>query len=118
MASGGSGKPLAIDVEQMGDAAVVRLVGEVDLNVSPVLRARLKELTARKQPAIVVDMAGVPYIDSSGVATLVECLQGVSRYNGKLRLAALTQRAAGVFEISRLDTVFSIHRTVEEALAS
>ena len=113
-----SGKSLTIDVEQNGDAAVVHLEGEVDLNVSPRLRAALKELTGRRQPTIVIDMAGVPYIDSSGVATLVECLQSVSRYKGKLRLAALTQRASGVFEISRLDTVFSIHKTVEEALAS
>jgi len=107
---------LTISVDGSGETAVVRLAGEVDLNVSPQLRARLKELVREGRKKIIVDMAGVPYIDSSGVATLVECLQGVSRYGGKLRLAALGNRTRGVFEISRLDTVFSIHQTVEEAL--
>jgi len=116
MAVDHGGKSLSVTVEQVNDATVVRLDGEVDLNVSPTLRARLKTLTGERHPLIVIDMAGVPYIDSSGVATLVECLQSTSRYKGKLRLASLTKRAAGVFEISRLDTVFSIYRTVEEAI--
>ena len=115
MAADKGRKALEVTVEQVGDTTVVHLEGEVDLNVSPMLRAQLKELTRAARPLIVIDMAGVPYIDSSGVATLVECLQGVSRYKGCLRLARLTQRAAGVFEISRLDTVFSIHGTLEEA---
>jgi anti-sigma B factor antagonist len=111
------GKPgLKIDIQPTDQATVVRLAGDVDLNVSSQLRARLKELVREQRPRIVVDMAGVPYVDSSGVATLVECLQGVSRYGGKLCLAALTTRTRSVFEISRLDTVFSIARTVEEAL--
>ena len=116
MAVNPGGSKLGVSVEPSGEAAIVHLTGDVDLNVSPMLRGRLKELTADKRPLIVIDMAGVPYIDSSGVATLVECLQSTSRYKGKLRLASLTKRAAGVFEISRLDTVFSIYRTVEEAI--
>ena len=111
-----AGKPLSVTVETVRDATVVRLGGDVDLNVSPKLRAELKTLTGERRPLIVIDMSGVPYIDSSGVATLVECLQSTGRYKGKLRLASLSKRAAGVFEISRLDTVFSIHDTVEEAI--
>ena len=114
MAAGKDG--LTIDIEERPKATIVHLKGEVDLNVSPKLRAQLKELTGRRLPLIVIDMSAVPYIDSSGVATLVECLQSVSRYKGQLRLASLTPRASGVFEISRLDTVFAIYKTVEEAL--
>ena len=107
---------LTINVEQRLEGAVVRLTGDVDLSASPQLRSYLKELVRAETPRIIADMGGVSYIDSSGVATLVECLQGVSRYGGRLRLAALNKRTLGVFEISRLDTVFSIHATVEEAL--
>jgi anti-sigma B factor antagonist len=114
--AGDAGRILKINVEDRPEAVIVHLVGEVDLNVSPKLRAALKDLTAAKKPLIVVDMAEVPYIDSSGVATLVECLQSVSRYRGQLRLCQLTKRASGVFEISRLDTVFKIFGTLEEAL--
>jgi anti-sigma B factor antagonist len=107
---------LEISVEDQDKVAVVHLQGEVDLNVSPQLRTRLKELTQTKKPLIVIDMAGVPYIDSSGVATLVECLQGVSRYGGKLRLAAMGRQTLSVLEISRLDTVFSVFDSLEGAL--
>ncbi len=116
MGKSGSPGKLTVSTEEVGDATVVRLEGELDLHGSPGLRSRLKELARGERPLIVVDMAGVPYIDSSGVATLVECLQGVSRYGGTLRLAALGQRARGVFEISRLDTVFDIRPSLEEAL--
>jgi anti-sigma B factor antagonist len=118
MAMDREGRSLSIAVEQRADVMIVHLVGEVDLNVSPKLRAKLKEVTTKKAPFLVIDMAGVPYIDSSGVATLVECLQSVSRYQGKLHLCSLTPRASGVFEISRLDTVFRIFGTLEEAIKS
>lgn len=118
MTSDANKGPLGIDIEQMGDVSVVHLSGEVDLNVSPTLRTELQDLAATKAPLIVIEMSNVPYIDSSGVATLVECLQRVSRYKGSLRLCNLTNRARGVFEISRLDTVFSIYGTQEEALSA
>ena len=118
MAPDGNKGPLGIDIERVGDASVVHLKGEVDLNVSPTLRTELSDLTATKASVIVIEMSNVPYIDSSGVATLVECLQRVSRYKGSLRLCNLTNRARGVFEISRLDTVFSIFDTQEEALSA
>lgn len=110
------GGRLDITTAEQGGAVVVKLSGEVDLNVSPMLRQQLKGLTAAKHKLIVIDMAGVPYIDSSGVATLVECLQGLSRYGGTLRLAALGDRTRSVFEISRLDSVFSMMPTVEKAI--
>ena len=56
------------------------------------------------------------YIDSSGVATLVEALQIVNRYGGRLVLVGMTARVRGVFEIARLDTVFALASSVEEAL--
>jgi len=113
---GGAPNRLNITVEDSGPATIVHLEGDVDLNVSPLLRTRLKELTGSKTPKIVVNLAGVPYIDSSGVATLVECLQGVSRYGGKLHLAAMVRQARSVFGVSRLDTVFSIYDSLQEAL--
>ena len=112
----GGANRLDITVEENGPATIMHLAGDVDLNVSPVLRKRLKELTGAKKQKIVINLADVPYIDSSGVATLVECLQGVSRYDGKLHLAAMVQQTRSVFEISRLDTVFSIYTSLQEAL--
>lgn len=113
--SQGGGR-LNISTSSQQGATVVRLDGEVDLHVSPQLREQLKGLIAAKHERIVIDMSAVPYIDSSGVATLVECLQGLGRYGGVLCLAALGDRTRSVFEISRLDSVFSMFPSVEEAV--
>jgi anti-sigma B factor antagonist len=112
----GTGNRLEISTRDSGGAAVVTLEGEVDLHVSPLLREHLKALVSERRGTIVIDMAAVPYIDSSGVATLVECLQGLGRYGGQLRLAALGERTRSVFEISRLDSIFAMSETVKEAL--
>lgn len=64
----------------------------------------------------VVDLSGVTYIDSSGIASLVEALQETRRRGTHLALAAVSGSALRVFELARLDRVFSIYATVEEGL--
>jgi len=66
----------------------------------------------------VVDLSGVGYMDSSGVASLVKLLARVRRRQVDLKLAGMTRRVRSVFEITRLDTVFEIFASVQEALAS
>ncbi|NIR52502.1 STAS domain-containing protein [candidate division KSB1 bacterium] len=88
---------------------------DVDLESSPKLRNKLVELTDDQEQAILVDLANVKYMDSSGIATLVEALQKVGKYGGKLKIANLRQAVRDVFELSRLDKVFEIYPTIEEA---
>ena len=64
-----------------------------------------------------VDMAGVSYIDSSGVASLVESLQGARKAGCEFVLAAVSEPALRVLHLARLDTVFTIHESREAALA-
>lgn len=90
--------------------------GEVDLYSSPKLRKKLIELTEAQTRAILVDLSNVKYMDSSGVATLVEALQKVGKYGGKLKIASLRAAVKDVFELSRLDKVFDIYDTTEDAL--
>lgn len=95
------------------------VVGEVDVDVdlesSPKLRAKLMELTDAEEKTILVDLQNVKYMDSSGVATLVEALQKVRKYNGQLKIANLRDGVKDVFELSRLDKVFDIYLTIQEA---
>jgi anti-sigma B factor antagonist len=90
--------------------------GEVDLYSSPELRKKLIELTDGEVPAILVDLRNVKYMDSSGVATLVEALQKIGKYGGQLKIANLQTAVKDVFELSRLDKVFDIYETVDMAL--
>ena len=99
-------------------AAVVAITGEVDMHSSPELRNALIALTGSKVPAIVVDFTGVTYMDSSGIATCVECLRAVKSYGGSLRLAALNESILEIFNFAKLDMVFEIHGTVKDALGA
>lgn len=92
------------------------LSGELDYHSSPELREKLTELTSKQSPKILVDLGGVDYMDSSGIATFVEAFQKSKRYQGRLILAALTPTVRGVFEIAKLDSIFEISPTVKEAV--
>jgi len=104
-----------INVTSQGDIHVLELSGELDYHSSPELREKLTELTAKQAPKILVNLSGVDYMDSSGIATFVEAFQKTKRYQGRLILAALTATVRGVFEIAKLDSIFEIAPTVAEA---
>ncbi len=111
-----SGCPLR-DVRWVQDAAVANICGDIDLSRSAEFQQALLALLDRKPSRIVVNLRDVPYMDSSGVASLVKVLSRARRCGVGLALAAMTDRVRSVFEITRLDSVFEIHPTEEEALA-
>ncbi|MBA2433452.1 MAG: STAS domain-containing protein [Chthoniobacterales bacterium] len=97
---------------------VLPLEGEIDLHVSPGIAASLQEMVKAKPPQLVVDLSRVPYIDSSGLAVLIEAMQNVAAYGGKFALAGLQESVRPIFEIARLDQVFRIFPDVDAALAA
>ena len=97
---------------------VFPLEGEIDLHVSPGISASMKSLIADKPKQLVVDLSRVSYIDSSGLAVLIEGMQNVSSYGGKFALAGLQEGVRPIFEIARLDQVFRIYPDVDSALAA
>lgn len=104
------------EVRKAPEATVVVLAGDVDLHHSPDLHARLVEITTERPLRLLLDLRAVPYMDSSGVGTLVEVWRRVGAYKGKLVLFGLNSRVRSVFEITKLDTFFTICGTEEEAL--
>jgi len=101
-----------------GDALVVALRGEIDLNNSPELRGELFSLMGRQPPRkLVLNLAGVPYMDSSAIAVLVEVLQKVRKAGGKVCLSNLQPRVQGLIEIARLGTIFVIAKDEPDALS-
>lgn len=98
--------------------AIMALTGDVDLQNSPELRKLLQAKTSAKCPALVVDFSGVEYIDSSGLATLVEYRRDSQKYKGAFSLAALSTRVRTIFELVRLNEIIPIHTTLEEAVAA
>jgi anti-sigma B factor antagonist len=97
---------------------VLPLEGEIDLHVSPEVAESLRTMTAKKPQRVVVDLTKVTYLDSSGLAVLIEGMQKVQEYGGKFAVAGAQESVKHIFEIARLDQVFLIFPTVDEALAA
>lgn len=97
---------------------VLPLEGEIDLHVSPRVAASLRTLTEQKPARLVVDLSRVTYIDSSGLAALIEAMQNVEAYGGKFVLAGVQENVRPIFEIARLDQVFIMFPHVDAALAA
>jgi anti-sigma B factor antagonist len=107
---------MKVSSESADGAVVLSPQGDVDLARSPALRQALRQAQTAKPSRLIVDLSGVDYMDSSGVATLVEALQIARRGSTKMVLCGLKDRVRSIFEIARLDTVFSIAGTREEAM--
>jgi len=105
-------------VPQQERPNVVPLKGEIDLHVSPTVTASLNQMIEKKPERLVVDLSEVTYIDSAGLAALIEAMQKVEGYGGKFRLAGLQETVRSIFEISRLDQVFQILPDADAALAA
>ena len=100
-----------------GNSAILFLSGEVDMKSSPRARAQLLDMVAAGK-AVLVDMSEVSYIDSSGVATLVEGLQAARKAGAAFALVAVSPSARQVLELARLDQVFTLYDDLEQALAT
>jgi anti-anti-sigma factor len=101
-----------------GDAVVASLKGEIDLHKSPELRGVIFDLLHKHNPRkLILDLSGVPYMDSSAIAVLVEALKKLRKNSGKVFLTGLQPRVKGLLEIARLDTVFSIVKDEADAIA-
>jgi anti-sigma B factor antagonist len=96
---------------------VLPLKGEIDLHVSPVVTASLNAMIEKKPDRMVIDLSEVTYIDSAGLAALIQAMQKVEAYGGKFSLAGLQETVRSIFEISRLDQVFQIFPDTVAALA-
>ena len=111
-------EPAACSVPSEDQPNVLSLEGEIDLHISPNVAASLNMMIEKKPKQLIVDLARVTYIDSSGLAALIEGMQNVQECGGKFALAGLQEPVRTIFEIARLDQVFRIFPNVNAALAS
>ena len=100
--------------EEQG-ALVIAFEGEVDLEHSPKAREVLLDGIEQGRN-VFVDMASVSYIDSSGVASLVEAFQRAKTQGTTFALVAVNPAALRVLQLARLDRIFVIHETLAEGL--
>jgi anti-sigma B factor antagonist len=98
-------------------ASVLRIRGDLDLSASAALRACLLDEVCLDGPPIVIDLAEVPFVDSTCLGVLITALRQANESRGGLRLAAAQPRVRRAFEIAALDDMFPLFSSVEEAAA-
>ena len=107
---------VAVDVQPDG-AAVVRLVGRLDLVSAAEVKQRLSRAIVEGHHRLVVDLGEVTFIDSSGLGALIGGLKAARFQKGDLRIARPGEQARVVLELTTLDRVLRPYPTVEDALA-
>jgi anti-sigma B factor antagonist len=99
---------LTIEKSQSSDGSLIRVVGEVDLYSSPELRKAILKAIPSADGGLAIDLEGVTYIDSSGVATLVEGLRSAREHDVGFVLVAPSPAVRQVLELARLDSIFEV----------
>jgi anti-sigma B factor antagonist len=113
-----SGTALVPAAREEGNAVIARVAGEIDLHNSPELRGALLHVLLKNQPKkLVLNLEQVPYMDSSAIAVLVEALRKIQGGGGKVYLTNLQPRVKGLIEIARLNAIFVVVATEDEALS-
>ena len=106
---------MQVTEKRNNDIVIYNVKGDIDINSSPQIRKSLDKLISDKAAKIIVNLSGVSYIDSSGLATLVEMLKKTRGYGGRLKLSNLNAKVKSLFEITKLEKLFEIYNTEEEA---
>ena len=107
------------NIERHGDICVITPVGDIKIGAGA---EALREAVQREIDAgvkkMVLNLAEVGYVDSSGLGEMIACLKRAAEAGGDLKLANRRKRVSDLFQLTRLETVFSSYDTVEEALSS
>jgi anti-sigma B factor antagonist len=110
---------LKTNVRQMQGVTILDLSGRITLGEgSVVLRDQIRELLAKDQKNILLNLADVTYIDSSGIGELVSAYTAVRNKGGELKLLNLTKKVHDLLQITKLYTVFDIKDDEAAAVAA
>ncbi|HEY5741786.1 MAG TPA: STAS domain-containing protein [Terrimicrobiaceae bacterium] len=109
---------MQIEKSSEDGVTTLRVSGEVDLHASPQLRAELQVCAGEKTPVLLVDFTEVEYIDSSGLATFIEYLREAAAYQGKIALFGMKQKVRTIFDLVRLNELFTITDSADAAVAA
>jgi anti-sigma B factor antagonist len=95
---------------------VITVSGEIHVSTAPTFSRRLNDAIGQGKTAVVLDLADVTFIDSTGLSVLLNGLRRVTRRGGRMAIVCTNPTVLRLFEITRLDTTFEIVRSRREAL--
>jgi anti-sigma B factor antagonist len=97
---------------------IFALSGAIDLHYVPTLRSLFQSKLNERCPALIVDLSAVDFIDSSGLATLIEYHRDAGTHGGIFSLAEINPNLKAIFDVVQFDKVLAIFPTVAEAKAA
>lgn len=107
-----------LTVEIRSETVLITLEGALDAQTAPKLKQAFTDVISDGRQDIVLDLAGVDFMDSSGLGAVVGAYKQVRIGKGDLRIASLQPPVRKVFELTRLDRVFHIYADATQALAA
>ncbi len=96
--------------------SIVGLTGELNIHTAPDLRQPLMKYVKKGEESLLLDLTGLRFMDTSGLATLIEAQLKVEKYGGRIVLFGLDAQIRQVFDIVRVSKLFGICATEQEAL--
>jgi anti-sigma B factor antagonist len=109
---------MAFQVKREGDVTVVDVDGQLIVGNRQELKQRVLDEVQNGARKVLIDFTETGYIDSSGLGVLVSLSKKIREQGGELRLSSLNEDLRTLFELTKLDTLFRIAPTREEALQS
>ncbi len=105
-------------LRHVNDIPVLDVVGEIDIYTTPQFKEAVGKVIDEGKRGIIINMAEVSYMDSSGFGTLLSATKRLRPLSGSLHLVGSNEAISRMLQITRLNTIFGVHRTEEEALAA
>ncbi len=105
-------------LRQREGVPILDVVGEIDIYTTPQFKEAVSAVIDGNESAIVINMAHVTYMDSSGFGTLLSATKRLRPVDGALYLAACNDAIQRMLQITRLNTIFGVYETEDEALAA
>lgn len=105
-------------LRHQGDIPVLDVIGEIDIYTTPQFKEAVSEAIDQNKPAIVINMTKVTYMDSSGFGTLLSATKRLRPLDGALYLSGCNEAIQRMLQITRLNTIFGVYATEEEAVAA
>jgi anti-anti-sigma factor len=109
---------MTIEVIRIGDVTVASPKGDLTAMSAPEARQALTRLVTPRRSRMVLDLANVTYVDSSGLAVIVETMKRTRTLGGDLKICMLQPDVRSIFDMTRLTAVLDIHPSRDEAIAS
>ena len=106
------------ETEKIHNIIIVKLQGALEVSIQTLLKEKLQDIAAQNDNDVVLDFSNVEFIDSACLGALVALLKRLREHKGDIKMACLTDDVRSIFQITRLDRVFDLFETKEEAVNS